>query len=1004
MSPAMRRLVRPALAACAVLVGLSALAVVPASAQDEPATTTTAPSDGTTGAPETPSGDPAINDLVGCVQGSRKLLVLFLIDESASLKVTDPDDRRVDAARGALDSLIALASTEGAASPEVEVALAAFSNEYRLVQDWTPANTETAPGLEDSLDSFADFKSGIDTDFVNALSAGRESLADQAALITEDGGVAPCRAVMLFTDGGYDLAVRTSEEDQERLGTTKPYAPGIELTSKERVQEAEALGRRELCEPGKLADRLRADDVTLLTVALSGDVARRSQYPLAAATTGVADDYTCGTQPEEGQEARSPGAYLPAEDIDVLVTQFNGVGSRLAGGNLLPGSDQVEICGADPCDAGSRRFELDPTLRRAQILALAPEPGTQVVIEGPDERSVTISEAGDSTVGDTEVTTRSVAGRGYAIDLTRPEDPASWVGEWTVSIIDPSGDQEGDDATLQVYVFSDIGVAFGKRQALQRGATTELQVVLKLPKGVKAADVVEAVEAEVRLSNPVTGEVVTVELEGPANGPYTGTYDTPADTTTNVVDAIGQARIRTRSGAELISQTDPAELLVRRPQGSIQFAPGSLKMPSLTGKGSSETELVLLGGETDGCVWFGKAEVPDPPEGAGPIEVTMGGEPLPNRTDCIEVEAKGNTSVVIEATPSGRATGTVSGTIEVFEKVDAQEEPSVTQVPFRFDQSRGIDENKRLVLSALLIVVGLGLPLLALLLLNTLTARFQALDAVRGTALPVKVKGQAISRTDGAVARPLTLRADDFGSLAAAGSDKRFAFGGVEFRAQASRNPFQGTIAMAAPEGGAEKLKGRQGSKVELDPALAGSWIFLLDSDKTRQAKGGEVVGLLIAFVAEGDMAPQAKRMLPDIAARLPDTAAKLAGLVREAKPKGPSKKQRKAAAAAADDAVGPEDDAPDAEVPDLATSAGDAPAGDAPAEATSSEEASPEAPDEAEAPAPGDEPGAPAAPAGFGGAAGKVAPPVTPPAPPADGDDGPGGPPVGFSGIRPDA
>jgi hypothetical protein len=1010
MNPAKRTLVRAALSSVALLVGLTAVAVVPAAGQDEPATTATTAPDTTNGAPETPSGDPAIDDLVGCVQGSRKLLVLFLIDESASLKATDPEDRRVDAARGALDSLIALATTEGAASPEVEVALAAFSNEYRLVQDWTPANADTAGGLEEALDSFADFKSGIDTDFVNALSAGRESLGDQAALITEDGGVAPCRAVMLFTDGGYDLAVRTTEADQERLGTTKPYAPGIELTTKEQVTEAEALGRRALCEPGQLADRLRADDVTLLTVALSGDVARRSQYPLAAATTGIADDYTCGTQPAEGQEVRSPGAYLPAEDIDVLVTQFNGVGSRLAGGNLLPGSDQVEICGADPCPEGSRTFELDETLRRTQILALAPEPGAEVVIEGPGEQTATISEAGETTVGDTKVSTRSVAGRGYAIDLTRPEDPASWVGEWTVSIVDPSGDQEGDPATLQIYVFSDVGVAFEKRPALERGATTELEVELKLPKGVKAEDIVESAEVEVRLSNPVTGEVVTVALEGPAKGPFTGTYETPVETTTNAMEAIGQARIRTKSGAELVSQTDPVELLVRRPEGSIQFAPGSLKMPSLTGKGSSEVDLVLLGGATDGCVWFGTAEVPDPPEGAAPIEVTLGGEPLPTRADCIEVEAEGNTAVVIEATPSGRATGAVRGTIEVFEKVEGQEDFSTTQVPFRFDQSRGIDENKRLVLSAVLIILGLGLPLLALLLLNALTARFQALDAVRGAAIPVRVRGTAVSRTDSAVSRPLTLRADDFGSLSAAGNDKRFAFGGVEFRAQASRNPFQGTIAMAAPEGGAEKLKGRQGSKVELDPALAGSWIFLLDSDKTRQAKGGEVVGLLIAFVAEGDMAPQAKRMLPDIAGRLPDTAAKLAGLVREAKPKGPSKKRRKAADRAASEEVGDDSSLVDAPPAPDDASAASAPEAD-PAVASSGDPTASAAPADAETTRQAEDPPAPAAPAGFGGTAGAAPPPAAPTAPPsADGggdagdDDGPSGPPVGFSGTRPDA
>ena len=187
---------------------------------------------------------------------------------------------------------------------------------------------------------------------------------------------------MLFTDGGYDIAVRESEADQERLGIEKPYAPGVELTTQENVEEAERLGRQELCEPGKLADQIRSDDITLLTVALSGDVARRTQVPLAAATTGIADDYPCGTQPAEGQATRPEGAYLPAEDIDVLVSQFNGVGARLAGGNLVPGDDQVEICGDDACPAGLAHLHArsDPAPRPG------PVPGARARHRGPAHR------------------------------------------------------------------------------------------------------------------------------------------------------------------------------------------------------------------------------------------------------------------------------------------------------------------------------------------------------------------------------------------------------------------------------------------------------------------------------------------------------------------------------------------------------------------------------------------------------------------------------------------
>jgi hypothetical protein len=994
--------IRAAVAAAGVVVAVSAMALTPAGAQSDPASTTTSAPSGSTGAPTTPSGDGAIDDLVGCVQGSRQLLVLFLIDESASLKQSDPDDRRVDAARGALDSLVALSSAEGAASPKVDVALAAFSNEFRLVQDWTPVDTDTAGSLNRSLDQFADFENGTDTDFVNALSAGRESLADQSATITADGESAPCRAVMLFTDGGFDLAVRRTAEEKDRLGTTKPYAPGVELTSDADVLKAEALGRKALCKPGGVADRLRSDDVTLITVALSGKVSRRAQLPLAAATAGKADDYTCGTQPGKGEATRAPGAYLPAEDIDVLVTQFNGVGVRLAGGSPVPGSDQVKICGAEPCDEGSRTFALDKTLRRAQIVALAAKAGTSVVLEAPNGDTTTVTKAGTSSVGGIDVTARSLAGRGLAIDLNRSATAASWNGRWKASIIDPDGTQEGDPATLQVFVFSDIAVSLGRTSPLERGAETDFEVLVNVPDGVKASDVIKSSEAVMRLSNPVTGTVETVPLDGPVAGPFTGTYTTPSDTTSNVIEATAEVRLTTAGGAALVSQSPSKELTVRRPKGSIQFAPGSLTMPSLTGYGTTEIDLLLVGGDTAGCVWFGKATVPEPPEGAGTITVTSDGDELPGKTSCIPVAAGKVARVKLDVAASGRASGSVRGNLVVYETTQGRDSATTTEIPFHFDMARGVDQARRLLLSIVLMVAGLGLPLGALVLLNARTARFQSLDAIQGAALPVRISGRSITRTDRAYGRPLTLRSEDFGSLAAAGDDRRFAFGGVEFRARGSRNPFGATIAMAAPEGGAEKLKGGEGSRVELDPSLAGSWIFLLDSHKTRQAARGDVEGLLIAFVAEGDIAAQTSRMLPDITQRLPSTAATLAGLVRTTRRKPVSSRRKRRT----DPSTTPDETALDDQAADADPSRSDSDISDAASTHVAEPDATApaaERPDEVNAPE------TPEAPIGFGGAPRGEALPPAPPTPPPMGpsgssDDGPPTPPAGFSGTRPDA
>ncbi|MEZ5183324.1 MAG: VWA domain-containing protein [Acidimicrobiales bacterium] len=795
-----------------VLVLLALVGVAPASAQDE-----------TTGAPDTPDGGPAIDDLVGCVQSSQRLLVLFLIDESASLKASDPEDRRVEAAQGALDSLLSLATAEGAASPSVDLAFAAFSNEYRLVQDWTPAGEDTAAELTDALAGFADLESGIDTDFVNALSSGRDALADRSAEVTRAGGAAPCRAVLLFTDGGFDLAVRESAADRDRLGTTKPYAPGIELTSPEAVQEAEAAGRRALCEPDGLADQLRADDVTLLTVALSGGVARRAQLPLAAATAGTADDYTCGTPTEE-----PTGAYLPAAGVDVLVARFNEIGVRLAGGNPYPGAEDVAVCGDSPCAEGQRTFSLDQGLRRAQVVALAPEPGAVLRLEGPSGASVDLTEGGTASVGEVAVTARSLAGRGLTVDLERPEASGDWDGTWTASLLDPSGDQEGEDAILQVFVFSDLGVAFVDLPALVRGAGGDLRRAdgARGPRRRRARDGVDGGAAGHR---PDPGDDHDGGHGRPACRAVRATVPVPAELTSNGVQVEVVAQLTTSSGAQLVARSAPAEVLVERPPGSIQILPASLKMPSLTGTGATETTIILQGAEEDGRLVRRRHPCPrhrTVRRRSRSRSTASRCRARPTASRCPRLA----TTITIAASPDGRASGAVQGSVQVFERAGPRPRPPPPTCSSGSTSPAGWTRLGGCCWLRCSCWAAWPSPMLLLVVINALTARFQTLDVVRGAAVPVRVGPRGAVRTDGPHERSLALREGDFRSLAGLGTARRFTFGGVVFRAKASRNLPGATVAMAAPEGGAEKLKGNAGSRVELDPGLAGSWVFLVDA------------------------------------------------------------------------------------------------------------------------------------------------------------------------------
>ena len=860
---------RPAPAVVALVLVLMAglgwpMAAKAAPRQDEGTAADSATTD------EEATDDEAILNLVGCMQSAERLSVVFMIDESGSLRDSDPDGRRVDAAIAAIDGLGLLVGDDR--DLDIDVLLAAFGSEFREIRGWTAIAPENDGVLRESLQTFADLTDGRDTDFVNGLGGAREALAARTAELAEQGEPETCKAVLVFTDGTYALAVRTPE-NMEQLGATKDYAPEIELDSEEAVEQVLAAGTQTMCREGGLADQIRGDDISLLSIALSGEPTGADQVLLAAATRGRAGDLVCGRP-----TSSAPGAFVVATSPDVLITRFDEITTRVAGGTLVPPAGDTVACGPDPCPEGTRTVMVDPTMNRLRILAFAPEPGMVVQVEGPGG-TAEIDNPGNASAGEVELTARGVVDRGFAITAERPAETGDWEGEWTVQLLSPDGSLEGQSVVLAIYVFSDIGVRLVDDIQLTRGAEAEVSAELVLPEGVEATELIDEADAVLRLADPLTDEVLQADLSGPVGGPYTGTVTVPVDYRTSFYRASMELHAVSRQGAEIVSRSAPTDVMVRRPEGSVQFSPHTIEFDRIVGQGSSSADLVLLGGTDAGCVWFGPAEgtVPD---GAGELTITYDGRAADSEASCIPVPAESNVIVAVEASPQNRATGVALGALVVHEKTDATE-ATVTAVPYSLDLEAGIDTARRLLLFVILMVVGLGLPAALVLMINAVSAQFQSLDAVRAASVPVKVQGSDIYRTEGGRIRPFELHEEDFTSLSGAGSSRRFVFGGVEFTARASRNPLGPMVAMAAPEGGAERLKGGAGRKVELDAGLAGSWVLLIDPDRTTRARSGVAEGNLIMFVTTGTFEPQARRLEDDLRRRLPSTASSLAKLVR---------------------------------------------------------------------------------------------------------------------------
>jgi hypothetical protein len=125
--------------------------------------------------------------------------VLVLMDQSGSLRQTDPHQERVNAAQELVTSLAATANQPGA----VSITIAGFDAAYEELG--THALPQGAPDAQRQLDEFRQRDRGVNTDYVAALLGASRHFAGIAA-------PPGCKTLVWFTDGAHDIEVPTAGE------------------------------------------------------------------------------------------------------------------------------------------------------------------------------------------------------------------------------------------------------------------------------------------------------------------------------------------------------------------------------------------------------------------------------------------------------------------------------------------------------------------------------------------------------------------------------------------------------------------------------------------------------------------------------------------------------------------------------------------------------------------------------------------------------------------------
>ena len=392
-----------------------------------------------------PSANSALQQVGACIAAGGKGDVLFVIDTSGTLKKTDPEGVRVDAAQYLVDELAIFAEASGAT---IDVATAGFDTGYHPGTEWTTVNPGSADTIKAGLEEFRNRNTGKDTDYWAALDGARKALLARAAA---DPGTTHCPVWFWLSDGQNDIE-RRSDGDLEAYGGAKPYAPDNPLTTEEDVAAAEAAGLDDLCRGGGQADQTRVAGVTTVAIGLQHEGADFNL--MQAVATGQP---ACGAQPGRGE-------FYRADALDDIFFAFDSFASP----GRAPSTHQGKVCGASPCPEGTHAFVLDSSIHTARVLASSDVVGQQIQLTGPSGPPVMIgATTGSATMPGAEVSWRWLSKQTVQVVARRTAD-AGWTGAWSLVFLDPSATQAGGTSRTTLHLYGDLMPAW-------KGATDRLQ-------------------------------------------------------------------------------------------------------------------------------------------------------------------------------------------------------------------------------------------------------------------------------------------------------------------------------------------------------------------------------------------------------------------------------------------------------------------------------------------------------------------------------------------------
>lgn len=820
-------------------------------------------------APSAPDADSAsgLGEFGACLSGHGQGSLAILIDQSGSMRQTDPDQGRVEAASYLIDRLAAFTDRTGIT---LDVRVAGFAADYHAAGDWTGLTGSTKDGIASSVRTVGDDLKDYDTDYWNALNGARQDLADHDS--------SGCRAVAWLSDGEFDLDVRDSDSATRDFGGSKSYATSADLSKESGVQQAEQAGRSDLCRSTGLADQVRSAGITLIGIGLSGSGGAQPDFTLMRRVSEGGGTNAAEAGVDQCGDVSSPaGAFYPVSDLDSLLMAFDSISTP---GDTVQ-SRSVSICQDAACNEGQYSFVLDGTLDAVHVMASSDVSGLDAYLYPPGAANPLVIKGDQSGAqGSAGVSAQWLTSRTFQADLDASK-VSTWDGQWRLAFVDPSSASQNQQIHVNVHLSSPLTLSWTDldKTELRQGERVESATLSLLDHAGG-----RAVEAS-RVKGAVTMSVVLKDSAGNEHELWTGkdvaalknpvTIELPQDVaigsgtlTTSVTVTTASTTLADGSTAEgtVLAPTEATQDVDVQAPVDFPSVGGEAAFPALEKELSTTADLPVTG---PGCVWLssGEPSLTGSPADAGAVTVSSSAS---SADTCVEVADGDTATLPVTLSAQGHANGALSGTLEVtLAPADAPDRAQTVQVPFNAEMRRPLNVTTAWTTFVLVLLAGILIPLALLYLLKLVTGRIP-----RGT-VETATRVVEVPRGSGTVTIPLP-PSNEITQVSLPERSRHLTVGPYEFKVRIGLSPTSmPVVELVSPDAPSVSgaAPGSRRNRAVLPLGVRGNWVAVLDRPDSPRS----VTVVALAAASTGNQALQ--KVLEDAGQHL---AGQVAGVAPE--------------------------------------------------------------------------------------------------------------------------